>query len=67
MVVVGTFDGVTLFKNEPGKGWVNLLKDAITYRAQLKQDDEERLVMVFSQKEPENKVSYGTNIFSGVK
>ena len=56
MVVVGTFDGVTILKSDVG-GWVNLIKEgAVTYRAQLLLDDADRLVVVFKQRTPENKV-----------
>ena len=56
MVVVGTFDGVTILKSDVG-GWVNLIKEgAVTYRAQLLLDEVDRLVVVFKQKAPESKV-----------
>ena len=56
MVVVGTFDGVTILKSDAG-GWANLIKVAgVTYRAQLSRDDADRLVLVFKQKAPESKV-----------
>ena len=60
MAIVGTYDSVSLFKNDPGKGWVNLVDDGATCRAQLKRDDD-RLVIIFKQRTPENKV-YGTHL-----
>lgn len=58
MVVVGTFDGVSILKSDIG-GWASLVKErGVAYRAQLLLDELDRLVVVFKQKAPENKVCY---------
>ena len=57
LYIVKTFDNVSLLKDDPGKGWVNLVDDRAKCRAQLLRDDtDDRLVVVFKQKSPENKV-----------
>ena len=59
LCVVRTFDDVSLLKDDTGKGgWVNLVDDrAAKCRAQLLRDDtDDRLIVVFKQKAPENKV-----------
>ena len=57
MVILGTFDDVRLLKSDPGIGWVDLVDENASYRVQLLCDDTtDRLVVVFKQKAPENKV-----------
>ena len=55
MAIVKSFD-VTLVKHDPSKGWVSLVADdRAAYKAQFLRDGD-RLVLVFKQKAPENKV-----------
>ena len=55
MAIVRTYDSVSLFKNDPGIGWVNLVGDGATCRAQLKCDDD-RLVIILKQRALESKL-----------
>jgi len=53
-VIVAAFD-VSLFKNDNNQ-WKDIGSEQATCKAQLKRNDENRLVLVFKQTAPESKV-----------